>query len=190
MKLSEWAKRRGISYRTAWRWFRQGYIKGHQMPTGTIIVEDEQRDKENGKRCIIYARVSDRQSKDNLDQQAERLKEYAISRGYQIVEVVKEIGSGVNDRREKLLKLFQRDDYMVEHKDRLTRFGFNYIEVLLEKQHIKVEVVNNTSDDRADLIEDLVSIIYSFSARLYGLRRGREKARKIKEELLDAFEGH
>ncbi|MDQ7082813.1 MAG: recombinase family protein, partial [Aquificota bacterium] len=95
MKLSEWAKKKGVSYKTAWRWFKKGYIKGYQMPTGTIIVEEDEK-KERGNRCIIYARVSDRQSKDNLERQVERLREYAISRGYRILKVVKEIGSGVS----------------------------------------------------------------------------------------------
>ena len=159
------------------------------MPTGTIIVEED-KEKESGNRCIIYARVSDRQSKDNLERQVERLKEYAISRGYQIVKIVKEVGSGVNDKRRKLLEILKRDDYdilLVEHKDRLTRFGFNYLKELLELRGVKVEVVNQSDDDRADLIHDFISIIYSFSARLYGLRQGREKAKKLKEELSDAL---
>jgi len=192
MKLSEWAKKKGVSYKTAWRWFKKGYIKGYQMPTGTIIIEEDEKE-ERGNRCIIYARVSDRQSKDNLERQVDRLKEYAVSRGYQILKVVKEIGSGVNDRRRKLLEILKRDDYdilLVEHKDRLTRFGFNYLKELLELRGVKVEVVNQSDDDRADLIHDFISIIYSFSARLYGLRRGREKAKKLKEELSDALQSN
>jgi len=190
MKLSEWAKKKGVSYKTAWRWFKKGYIKGYQMPTGTIIVEDDER-KETGNKCIIYARVSDRESKDNLSRQVERLKEYAISKGYQIVKVVKEIGLGVNDKRRKLLEILKRDDYdilLVEYKGRLTRFGFNYIKELLELRGIKVEVVNQSDDDKTDLIYDFISIIYSFSPRLYGLRHGREKAKKLKEELPDALQ--
>jgi predicted site-specific integrase-resolvase len=82
----------------------------------------------------------------------------------------------------------QSDDYevlLVEHKDRLTRFGFNYLKVLLEKRGITIEVVNPSQDDKEDLLKDFVSIIYSFSARLYGLRHGREVAKRLKEFLLD-----
>ncbi|MEZ0361282.1 MAG: IS607 family transposase, partial [Hydrogenobacter sp.] len=75
MKLSDYAKKLGISYKTAWRLFKEGKIKGFQLPTGTIIVEEKQ-EYENGNRCIIYARVSDNASKDNLERQAQRLKEY------------------------------------------------------------------------------------------------------------------
>ena len=59
MKLSEWARKKGVSYKTAWRWFKKGYIKGYQMPTGTIIVEENEKRK-NGNRCIIYTRVTEK----------------------------------------------------------------------------------------------------------------------------------
>ena len=186
MKLSDYAKKLGISYKSAWRLYKQGHIKGYQLPTGTIIVEEENQPFK-GNKCIIYARVSDNASKDNLERQAERLKNYAISKGYQIVDVVKEVGSGINDKRKKLMKIFDRDDYdilLVEHKDRLTRFGFNYIEKLLERLGKRVEVVNSSNSEKQDLINDFVSIIYSFSARLYGVRKGREKAKEIKNEIL------
>ena len=105
-----------------------------------------------------------------------------MARGYQIVEVVKEVGSGVNDNRKKLKKLLESEDWgtlIVEHKDRLTRFGFNYIEILLNKEGRKMEVVNLAEDEKSDLMQDLVSIIYSFSAKMYGLRRSKRKTEKI-----------
>ncbi len=186
MKLSEYAKRKGISYKTAWRWFKQGLIKGYQMPTGTIIV-DEDKPSTHSNRVIIYARVSDHASKDNLERQAQRLIEYANARGYQIVAVVKEIGSGVNDKRKKLIEVLSRDDYdvlLVEHRDRLTRFGFNYIQTLLGKLGKRIEVVQISKDDKQELLQDFIFIIYSFSTRLYGLRRAKEKVDKIKQEVL------
>jgi len=186
MKLSEYAKRKGISYKTAWRWFKQGLIKGYQMPTGTIIVEED-KPSTHSNRVIIYVRVLDHASKDHLERQAQRLIEYANARGYQIVAVVKEIGSGVNDKRKKLMEVLSRDDYdvlLVEHRDRLTRFGFNYIQTLLGKLGKRIEVVQMSKDDKQELLQDLISIIYSFSARLYGLRRAKEKADKIKQEVL------
>jgi putative resolvase len=147
MKLSVWARKNGVSYRTAWRLCKEGYIKGHQVPTGTIIVTEDEKERSPG-RAVIYARVSDRQRKDDLERQAERLTNYALAKGYKIVRVVKEIGSGVNDQRRKLLELFKKDDYdiiLVEHKDRLTRFGFNYIKELLEARGIEAEVANDSA---------------------------------------------
>ena len=84
MKLSDWAKKKGVSYKTAWRWFKQGLIKGYQMPTGMIIVEEETKKEREEVRCMIYARVSDRKS-ENLERQAQRLTEYATAKGYKIV---------------------------------------------------------------------------------------------------------
>jgi putative resolvase len=95
---------------------------------------------------------------------------------------VTEIGSGVNDNRKKLTKLLKSDNWgtlIVEHKDRLTRFGFNYIEILLNKEGRKIEVVNLAEDEKSDLVQDLISIIYSFSAKIYGLRRSKRNTEKI-----------
>ena len=102
-------------------------------------------------------------------------------RGYRIVKSIKEVGSSLDDSRTKLVKLLadptEYDILLVEHKDRLTRFGFNYIDTLLKSMNKRVEVAN-ASDENSNLIEDMVSIVYSFSARLYGSRR----AKHIKDE--------
>ena len=72
---------------------------------------------------------------------------------------------------------------VVEHKDRLSRLGFNYIEVLLKQQGITIEVINNVDTDEEDIIQDFVSIITSYCARIYGKRRSKRKTEKIIEEL-------
>jgi len=190
MKLSEWAKRLGISYKTAWRMYKRGEIPNAiRLPTGRIVIlEDKEKEskKLDENTVAIYCRVSDNASKENLEKQAERLKEYAEAKGYQIKHVVQEIGSGVNDTRPKLMKLLNQKDYhilLVEHKDRLTRFGFNYIKHWLENTGRKVEVVDLAEDDAQDLMQDLISIVYSFSARLYGLRRAKKKTQQIMDFL-------
>ena len=99
---------------------------------------------------------------------------YCTAKGYQIVSIVKEIGSGVNDNRKKLITLLNQDNYhliVVEHEDRLTRVGFNYLKVLLNKQGKDIEVVNLAIEENADIRQDFISIITSFCARIYGLRR-------------------
>jgi putative resolvase len=136
MKLSQYAKQQGISYRTALRWFRNGTIRGYQALSGTIIVLDEEPHPLSQK-VAIYARVSSAERKENLERQAERLMQYSTVRGYQVTQVVKEIASGVNDSRPKLLSLLKDTSItriVIEHKDRLTRFGFRYLETLLETQ--------------------------------------------------------
>ena len=85
-----------------------------------------------------------------------------------------------------LNKIFQRTDWdilLVENKDRLTRFGFNYIKTLLEQQGKKIITINDTDDSKEDLMKDLISVIYSFSTRMYGLRR-----KKTKKEIIEFIE--
>jgi len=187
VKLSDYAKRQGISYRTAWRWYKAGLLNAEQMPTGTIIVRDDTVTPVQ-ERTIIYARVSAAENKSDLDSQAERASQYCIARGYQIGGIIKEIGSGLNDQRPRLIKLLNDSTarrIVVEHKDRLTRFGFNYIETLLKQQGRSIEVINMAADGKEDLLQDLIAIITSFCARLYGQRRSKRKTEKIIAELTD-----
>ena len=109
-----------------------------------------------------------------------------MAKGWQVHQVVKEVGSGVNDQRPKLIKLLGDSSItliVVEHKDCLTRFGYNYIETLLAQQGRWIEVVNLAENDKEDLLNDLTSIIYSFCARVYGQRRAKRKTEKITAEL-------
>ncbi len=185
MKLSHYAKKLGISYHTAWRWFNSGKVKGYQSHTGTIIITEDE-DSLRPDKIAIYTRVSSNENKKNLDTQAQRLVEYCTAKGYQVSKIVKEVGSGINDNRKSLIKLLMDESItmiVVEHKDRLTRFGFNYIESMLSLSKRKIEVVNLADNGKEDLLNDLVSIIYSFCARLYGQRRAKRKTEKITKEL-------
>jgi putative resolvase len=192
MKLSQYAKKVGVSYRTAFRWWQNGDIKGYQLPSGTIVVtEGEESQESRTGQVVIYARVSSNEHRANLERQAERLKDYCAAKGYQVNRVVKEIGSGVNDNRAKFLALLEDQrihTIVVEHKDRATRFGFRYLDTLLKGQGRTLEVVNLAENNREDLLTDLVSIIYSFAARLYGQRRAKRKTEAIVKQLQEADE--
>lgn len=99
---------------------------------------------------------------------------------------VSEVGSGLNDNRKKLLKLLedpQVTTIIVEHKDRLTRFGFNYIETLLKNRGGEIVVINQVTSDKEDLIQDFISVITSFCARIYGQRRSKRSTEKLIKEL-------
>ena len=188
MKLSEYARRNNITYRTAQRHWYNGLLSGKQLATGTIVIFED--DKEVVKNKILqvatYARVSSSQNKDNLDKQQSRLIDYANAKGYKTLYNIKEIGSGLNDTRPKLIELLSNkkiDIILVEHKDRLTRFGFKYIEILMEIQGRKIEVINNLDDDKDDLIQDFISVITSFCARIYGQRRSKRSTEKLIKEL-------
>ena len=185
MRLSEYAKANGVKYKTAWAWWKKGQIKGKQLPSGTIVVDVAQKTDNEAKACI-YARVSSAENKDNLERQASRLTEYAYARGYKVYKVVKEVGSGLNDNRKKLAKVLTDNNYnilIVEHKDRLARFGTNYMKLLLEAQGKKLEIVNEAENRKDELMSDLIAIITSFCARLYGMRRSKRKTEKIIQEL-------
>ena len=194
MKLSTYAKEvLGVSYQTAWKWWKTGKLphKASQTQTGAIIVHyfpDREMDFKNRPSNVaaIYARVSSQEKKSELDTQAERLIQYAVARGYQITHVVKEIGSGISDSRPKLTRLLRKTDYgilLVEHKDRLARFGTNYMTLLLEMLGVKLEVVNLADNSRDELMLDLIAIITSFCARIYGRRRSTRKTEKLIAEL-------
>lgn len=195
MKLSVYARKLGISYHTAWRWFQAGRIAGYQADTGTIIVTEPVAPETPvpvTQKVVIYTRVSAAENKSNLESQAGRLQDYCAAKGWSVSQVVKEIGSGVNDNRPKLLKLLADPTVtliVVEHKDRLTRFGFNYIEQLLTMQDRRIEVINQAENGKEDLIQDFVSIVTSFCARLYGQRRCKRKTERIIAELRNNEEG-
>ena len=111
MKLSAYAKKLGVTYRTAFSYYQQGIIKGaYQLPTGTIIVPDEI--KEKSEYTIVYARVSSSENKSNLDSQAKRLQQFCEANGWIVNEVVKECASGLNDKRPKLQKIFNERIYI------------------------------------------------------------------------------
>lgn len=130
--------------------------------------------------------MSSSENRGNLDRQAERLAQYAIAKGYTVDKIVKEVGSGLNDNRKKLNQLLSDKSFnvlVVEHKDRLTRFGAKYIEILLTQTGRRLEVVNGVPDDKEDLMRDFASVITSFCARLYGMSRAKRKTEKLIEEL-------
>ena len=166
--------------------FKNNLLKNaEQLPTGTIIVHEKEINKPSNK-VAIYARVSSSENRNNLKAQAERLKQYCAAKGYQINKIVTEVGSGLNDTRPKLEKLLTDNDIsiiVVEHKDRLARFGLNYITKLLQQQNREIEIINEAENAEDDLMQDFVSIITSFTARLYGKRRSKRKTEKIVKEL-------
>jgi putative resolvase len=181
MKLSQYATDHGVTYRTAWNRYKAGKIGGAwQDENGTIHVPEP--GAELLPKAAIYARVSSHGQKDDLDRQVQRLTDYALTRGLQVVSVTTEVASGVNDTRPKLTKLLQSDDWgtlVVEHRDRLTRVGFNWFEVFLTRQGKRIEVANLAQEQTSDLMDDFLSIIYSFTARLYGLRGSKNRSRRL-----------
>ncbi|QSR84930.1 IS607 family transposase [Methylacidimicrobium sp. B4] len=184
MKLSVWAKRQGIGYKTAWRMWKDGKlpVPAEQLPTGTVIVHAEERQPRG---VALYARVSSADQKADLDRQLARLTEWAIAKRLTIVDAVKEVGSGMDDQRKGLLRLLRDPKIgtiLVEHRDRLMRLGCEPLEAALAAHGRSVRVVDpeERTDDR---IRDLEEVILSLAAGLYGKRSARNRARKALEAL-------
>jgi putative resolvase len=183
MKLSQYAKKAGISYKTAWRWYKAGTLDAYQTPTGMVVVRDPPLERLGTGRIALYALVSFADQKSDLERQVQRLRDYAATRGYPVAKEVREMASGLNESRPKFLKLLADPTIgtiIVEHKDRSTRFGWHYITTLMEAQGRRIEAVfpGETQDD---LVNDCVSIMTSMVARMYGRRGSRRKAERIKQ---------
>lgn len=192
MKRRAFAQWAGVGYRTAWNWRKSGQIKGSQTESGTIVIPEEMN-QQPGKEVIrvVYARVSANENRPNLDAQADRLCASCEAKGEKVHKVVKEVGSGMNESRRKLLAILADPTgtvVVVEHKDRLTRFGFTYIETLMAVQGRSLEVVNTNEHVIEGLMADLISIMYSCAARLSGQRRAKRKTENIVQELALAQE--
>jgi putative resolvase len=180
MKLSVWAKANGLAYQTAWRMWRDGKlpVPAEQLPTGTVIVHPPQTSAINS--VAIYARVSSADQKADLERQLGRLAEYASRERLTVVRSVSEIGSGINGHRAKLMRLLSDpavQTIVVEHRDRLARFGSEYIEAALAACGRKLVVVEE-SEMKDDLAQDMVEVLTSFCARLYGRRVAKNRAAK------------
>ncbi len=177
MKLAEWARSNGVSRQTATRWFHAGElpVPAVQLPSGTILVQDAPRPPAG---VALYARVSSSDQKSDLDRQVARLVEAATSRGMSPTAVSAEVGSGLNGHRSKLLRLLRDPGVgtiIAEHRDRLARFGVEYLEAALAAQNRRLIVVDAV-EVGDDLVRDMVEVLTSFCARLYGRRSAKRRA--------------
>jgi len=183
-KISQYARKNNVTTRTVWNWIKNNKIKTDRTDSGGWLIVEE--DEYKYEKVAIYSRVSSSENKDNLERQTERLLNFCASKGYTVSLIVSEIGSGLNDKRPKLEKLLLDTTItkiVVEHKDRLARFGLNYIEKLLLINNRTIEYINLVHNEKEDLIQDFVSIITSFTARLYGQRRNKRHTVKLIESL-------
>lgn len=180
MRLSEWAKREGIHYQTAWKWFKQGTlpVPARQTATGTILVDEPRAVEASG--VALYARVSSSDQREDLDRQVGRLAAWATAQGLGVTATVAEVGSGLNGSRGKLKRLLADPavgTVVVEHRERLARFGVEYVEAALRAQGRRLVVVEAREVDD-DLVRDITEVLTSMCARLYGRRSARRRAER------------
>lgn len=178
MRLKEWAREQGVSYRTALNWFHAGTlpVTARQLPTGTILVEPP---KGSTGRTVAYCRVSSADQKDDLQRQAGRVAEECSTRGITVNATVTEVGSGLNGRRAKLARLLADPDVsciVVEHRDRLARFGVEHLEAALSAQSRRIVVLDDAEMEE-DLVREVTEVLTSMCARLYGRRSAAKRAK-------------
>ena len=139
---------------------------------------------------VIYARVSTKNQKDDLQKQVEFLKQFCNARGILVNQCMEEFGSGLNYNRKKWNKLLEEvmenkiKTIVISGKDRFIRFGYDWFEKFCEKFHTKIIIVKNEAlSPNEELVQDMISILHVFSGRLYGLRKYKNQIR-VDEEIV------
>ena len=193
----------GVSDETLRLWERDGkvspsYTEGGHRRYQRIDIEKlagtyvEPSKEKTTNRVAIYCRVSshEQKAKGDLERQVGRMTSEALKRKYSIVAVFDEVGSGMNDNRKKLQKMFELvenrevDVVLIEHKDRLSRFCLNYLISYFKSYDVRVEwsdeILGQTYEQ--ELVSDILSLMASFSAKIYGKRSSQNRKKKEKEE--------
>lgn len=190
MKPAEFSNRIGVSEQTLRNWDNTGkLIAKRTKGNHRFYTEDDYNDymgisSKNQKKSYIYARVSTRNQKDDLENQIEFLKQYTNAKGIIVDDCLTDIGSGMNYKRKKWNELLDMvmqdkvDSIYVSYKDRFVRFGFEWFEQLCKKHQTNLIVVNNeeTSPEQ-EVVDDLIAIIHVFSCRVHGLIKYNKKVR-------------
>ena len=180
--LGRWARRCGISYRTAWRWFHDHRLPqdvvGEQAPTGTILIWDGRipRSPVEEKETVIYARTNPRQDQSAMHEQIEACRSFCLARGWIVTKVVREVAPGLGPQRIKLARLIQQGTprLVIAAPSVLSRFDFRFYEALWQRMESELIVVNRSEEIAGEggALEDLTDAINIICHRHYGPKRG------------------
>ena len=194
-KPKDFAELLGESVKTLQRWDRDGILKANRTPTDRryytydqylqfkgIQTENDIRD------TVIYARVSTKNQKYDLQNQVEFLKQFCNAKGIIVNQCIEDFGSGLNYNRKNWNKLLDEvmenkiKTIVISNKDRFIRFGYDWFEKFCEKFNTKIIIVNNeTLSPNEELVQDIISILQVFSCRLYGLRKYKNQIKEDEE---------
>ena len=182
MNLTQWARLQGIHPQTAYRWFREGTlpVSAIRINSRSVLVSPDAAVAPTPTAFGLYARVSSHDQKSDLDRQVARLSSWAAQAGGRVVRVEAEIGSGMNGSRSKVRRLLADPGVttvVVEHRDRLGRMNTELVEAALAAHGRRLVVIDDGEVDD-DLVRDMVEVLTSFCARLYGRRSARNRALK------------
>ena len=197
--VGEVAKLLGVHVKTVQVWDRTGVLPFSRTHTNRRILPKDKiielldsrgllyKDEKANKRDVIYARVSSHEemNKGDLDRQVMFLVNSINDLRNPLI--LSEVGSGLNDKRKKLLQLIEMifkkevDRVFVTYRDRLTRFGFHYLEAICKNQGVSIVVVKDTSKEKSiqeELTEDMMALMASFPSKFYGVKSQEVKALK------------
>lgn len=202
LNIGQVAETLNVSQETLRIWDREGKLPsvrsegGHRRWRESDILAymgTESQEEKPSKMVCIYGRVSshDQKQHGDLDRQCQRLSEYCAKKKYHVDSILKDVGSGLSDSRKGLLKLLNLvvekkiGKVVIEHRDRLTRFQYGLFEFFFKSYGVDIEVIEKKADQNEDeeLVEDMLSLIASFSGKVHG-RRSAKRRKKQLEELI------
>ena len=178
VNLADWAASVGVNRHTAYRWFREGTLPVPAQRVGRLIVVKTTAVSASAAGVVVYARVSSDDRRADLDRQVARLTAWASAQDLPVGQVVCEVGSGLTGRRPRLRRILSDPDakvIVVEHRDRLARFGVEQLEAALSAQGRRI-VLADPGETTDDLVRDMIEVLTSMCARLYGRRGARNRA--------------
>lgn len=196
--ISKTADILGVSQKTLRVWDKQNKLipvltsGGHRRYKESDInafIGIDPSSNDNKEICVIYARVSSQKQKisGDLDRQSQRLSEYCAKHNLYVEHIIKDVGSGLNDKRigfNRLINLVitsKVNKVIVEHKDRLTRFQFNFIKKIFKTFGVDIIVIDDKDEisDIEELTRDMMSLLACFSEKYYE-KRSLERRRQNK----------
>jgi len=186
--IKQFSERMNLSLSTLRRYDASGRLLAKRRPSGHRFYDESDVRKvlklvpPDEQKVIVYCRVSSQGQKDDLKSQVKAMNEYCIATGQKVDEFIQEIGGGMNFKRKKFLYIMDEvsmgkvKKLIIAHKDRLSRFGFDFFDHFCSANGCQLEVVNQESlSPEKEMVEDLMAIIHTFSCRLYGLRGYKKK---------------
>ncbi len=194
-KPGDFAELLGVSVKTLQRWDREGILKANRTPTDRRYYTYDQylqfkgiKTEKDNRQTVIYARVSTRNQKEDLQNQVTFLRQFCNAKGMIVDQCIGEYGSGLNYNRKKWNQLLEEvmeqkiKTIVVTHQDRFIRFGYDWFERFCEKFHTTIVIVNNEElSPQEELVQDMLSILHVFSCRLYGLRKYKNQIKRDEE---------
>ena len=201
LTIKQTAEYLNVSTDTLRKWDKSGKLVPLTTSGGHRRYQQEQLDeyigitKESVETSVLvatYSRVSshEQKQKGDLDRQSQRLSEYCAKKKLNVGYIIKDVGSGLSDTRNGFVKVTNLvidkkiTKLIIEHRDRLTRFQYNFIEKMFNSYGVEIiHIEKNDVSEQEDLVTDIMSLMASFSSKLYGRRSAERRKNKVNNPL-------